>query len=268
MRGRVQWMAFALLTVTVFCTAALFACAGGNAVAAFTLSRQAKETDAPKAQTGALCGMVIAVDAGHGGYDGGAVGRVSGVPEKGLNLDVAQRLAALLEQEGAQVIMTRTDDYALCDENPPIRKKRQDMQRRARIITQGTAQLVLSIHMNEYAGRAQSGPQVFYREGCPAGRLLAGALQQAMNEELSPKKDRTALGGDYYILTLGVPSALVECGFLSNKQEEALLLTQEYRQKVAQAIAQGVIAWAQLPGEHPQPLPAQDRSDEPGAQEV
>ena len=84
--------------------------------------------------------------------------------------------------------MTRTDDYALCDEHPPIRKKLQDMQRRAAIIEQSGAQMVLSIHMNEYAGRSQSGPQVFYREGCPAGRLLAGAIQEAMNRNARPPK--------------------------------------------------------------------------------
>lgn len=128
------------------------------------------------------------------------------------------------------------------------------------------AQMVLSIHMNEYAGRNQSGPQAFYREGCPAGRLLAGAIQGAMNEKLSPKKTRTALGGDYYILTLGVPSVLVECGFLSNAKEEALLLTEDYRQRVAQAIASGVLAWANLPEEKPQALPAVDRSGEPHAE--
>ena len=125
---------------------------------------------------------------------------------------------------------------------------------------------VLSIHMNEYAGRSQSGPQVFYREGCPAGRLLAGAIQEAMNETLAPKKKRSALGGDYYILTLGRPSVLVECGFLSNAGEEALLLTADYRQRVAQAIAQGIWAWANLPEEKPEALPAVERGSEAAAE--
>ena len=204
----------------------------------------------------------VILDAGHGGYDGGAVGRVSGTPEKGLNLDVAQRLERLLAAQGAEVIMTRTGDYALCDEDPPIRKKLQDMQRRAKLITEGGADMVLSIHMNEYAGRSQSGPQVFYRENCAAGRLLAGAIQAAMTEGLSPKHKREALSGDYYILTLGVPSVLVECGFLSNREEEALLLTEGYRQRVAQAIAQGVVAWHALPQGKPAPLPAVDRTGE------
>jgi N-acetylmuramoyl-L-alanine amidase len=152
--------------------------------------------------------------------------------------------------------MTRTGDYALCDEDPPIRKKLQDMQRRAEIICINEADMVISIHMNEYAGRSESGPQVFYRENCPAGRLLAGAIQEAMSEGLNPSQKRTALGGGYYILTLGVPSVLVECGFLSNRAEEALLMTEEYRARTAEAIVQGILNWHALPQEKPQPLTA------------
>ena len=262
-RDHVHLAAGVLLSVSAVCTVLLTLCAGGNAAAVFAARSAAVQETASPAPQGPLAGLVVAVDAGHGGYDGGAVGRVSGVPEKGLNLDVAQRLGQLLTGLGARVIMTRTDDYALCDENPPIRKKLQDMQRRAQLITDGGADIVLSIHMNEYAGRAQSGPQVFYREDCPAGRLLAGAVQESMNEALSPKKERTALSGDYYILTLGVPSVLVECGFLSNREEEALLLTAEYRQRIAGAVAQGVVAWNALGDVRPEPLPATDRSDEP-----
>ena len=213
---RERTMKGAWLAASALCTALLLACAGENAVQTFHAQTRQSEAARPQ-ERGALAGCVIALDAGHGGYDGGAVGRVSGTPEKGLNLDVARRLAAILEAQGAQIVMTRTDDYALCDEHPPIRKKLQDMQRRAAIIEQSGAQMVLSIHMNEYAGRSQSGPQVFYREGCPAGRLLAGAIQEAMNETLAPKKKRSALGGDYYILTLGRPSVLVECGFIQRR---------------------------------------------------
>ena len=120
--------------------------------------------------------------------------------------------------------------------------------------------------MNEYAGRGESGPQVFYREDCPAGRLLAGAIQSAMIQELQPRQKRTALGGDYYILTLGVPSVLVECGFLSNREEEARLMQEDYRQQVARGVVQGLLDWHALPQEKPQPLPAVDRSDEPTAE--
>jgi len=262
-KDRVKLMRGLLLTVTTLCSAALFYAAGDSAVKTFAGHGQAA---AVQRQPGPLAGLTVAVDAGHGGYDGGAVGRVSGVPEKGLNLDVAQRVEKLLLDLDADVVMTRTGDYALCDENPPIRKKLQDMQRRAEIIYINEADLVLSIHMNEYAGRSESGPQVFYREGCLAGRLLAGAIQEAMVSGLHPRKERPALGGDYYILTLGVPSVLIECGFLSNKAEEALLMQETYRQQVAESIVQGVVLWKNLQIEKPQPLPAQDRSDEPTAE--
>ena len=263
--GRARRMHCALLAASALCTSALFLCAGNNAVSAFWPREEARmmETTAP---AGALTGWTIALDPGHGGYDGGAVGRVSGTPEKTLNLDVALRAQKLLKAQGAAVVLTRTDDYALCDEDPPIRKKLQDMQRRAAIIEENGCDLVLSIHMNEYAGRSESGPQIFYREGCPAGRLLAGAMQEAMIAGLEPKTKREALGGDYYILTLGVPSVLIECGFLSNREEEALLLTEGYREKIAASIARGVLAWAALEGEKPTPLEKVDRSGEPRAE--
>ena len=260
---RVRLISGALLAASALCTSMLFLCAGGNAAAVF-FAREKAPVVQMTALFGPLTGITIALDPGHGGYDGGAVGRVSGTPEKVLNLDVALRAEKLLKEQGAAVVLTRTEDYALCDENPPIRKKLQDMQRRASIIEENGCDLVLSIHMNEFAGRSESGPQVFYREGCPAGRLLAGAMQEAMIVGLEPRTKREALGGDYYILTLGVPSVLIECGFLSNREEESRLLEENYRQRVAQAIVQGVLSWAALEGEKPAPLEKVDRSLENG----
>ena len=269
LRDRVRLTAGLLLGISAACTAALLWGAGENAAQAFSARRerqsaqavsQGRQTDSLAALL-PLAGYTVAVDPGHGGYDGGAVGRVSGIPEKGLNLDVALRLARLLEAKGARVVMTREDDRALCDEHPPIRKKLQDMQRRAVIITEGGADMVLSIHMNEYAGRGESGPQVFYRQGADAGRLLAGCLQEALIAQ--KPLVRAYLTDDIKMEMINGSAALVECGFLSNREEEALLLTEEYRERVAQAICAGVVAWAALPGERPEPLPAVDRSDEP-----
>ena len=257
-KDRMRILRGLLLTVTTLCTGLLFAGAGDSVIRAHTV----QTSGAVQEVQGTLHGLTVAVDAGHGGYDGGAVGRMSGTPEKGLNLDVAQRVEKLLAQHGADTVMTRTGDYALCDEDPPIRKKLQDMQRRAALIETSGADVVLSIHMNEYAGRSESGPQVFYREGCPAGRLLAGAVQRAMHDGLQPDKKREALGGDYYILTLGVPSVLVECGFLSNPEEEKLLLQETYRQQIAEAIVQGLLDWQELE-KKPEPLERMDRAGEP-----
>ena len=195
-----------------------------------------------------LEGEVICLDPGHGGYDGGARARDSGIWEKGINLSVAQKTAAVMEDLGARVVLTRTADYALCDEEKPkdTTKKRQDMERRIQLIKDEGCTMVISIHMNEFRSRSQAGPQVFYRKGKDEGRLLAGIMQQAMIQGLSPKHRRVAQSGDFFILTLDIPSVLVECGFISNPEEEKLLLTQEYQQKIAKAIAAGAVEYVQL----------------------
>ena len=119
-RDRIRLYTGMLLGVTTLCTLTLLYAAGSSAVQTFAQELAPAQTAGVQEP---LAGLVVAVDAGHGGYDGGAVGRVSGVPEKGLNLDVAQRVERLLVQQGADVVMTRTGDYALCDEHPPIRRK-------------------------------------------------------------------------------------------------------------------------------------------------
>ena len=199
-------------------------------------------SSAPADIPGTLDGLVILVDAGHGGYDGGARCRDSGVWEKEINLAVARQVKRALTQRGALVIMTRDEDVDLCTADRPanLTKKRQDMQNRIALAKENQADMVLSIHMNEYRIRAESGPQVFYRAGCDSGRLLAGCVQSALISQLQPRKERSALAGDYFILQLEVPSALVECGFISNAQEERLLLEEDYQRRIGEAIADGV----------------------------
>ena len=190
---------------------------------------------------GPLQGLTILVDAGHGGYDGGARCRDSGEWEKILNLAVALETEKALQQLGASVVMTRREDVDLCTPDRPahLTKKRQDMQNRIALAKENSVDMVLSIHMNEYRVRSESGPQVFYREGSDAGRLLAGCMQEALIRRLSPKKERAALPGDYFILQLEAPSVLIECGFVSNPAEEQLLLTADYQALLGQSIAQG-----------------------------
>lgn len=203
----------------------------------------ASPSPAPTAPpAGPYAGLTVLVDAGHGGYDGGARCRDSGVWEKQVNLSVAQKLEAILSEGGAQVIMTRNADEDLCTAERPasVTKKREDMERRVAMAVDGHADMVLSVHMNEYRARSESGPQVFYRAGCEGGRLLAGCIQDSMIRVLSPSRERACMAGDYFILQLDVPSVLVECGFISNPAEEKLLLSEEYQQKTAQAIAGGV----------------------------
>ncbi len=177
--------------------------------------------------------MVILVDPGHGGYDGGARAQDSGVWEKEINLAVALQVEKALTARGASVTLTRREDIALCDETTASgSKKREDM--------------VLSIHMNEYRDRSQSGPQVFYRQESDESRLLAGCMQAALISALAPPKERAALAGDYFILRLPVPSVLIECGFISNSAEEKLLLDSAYQARLGEAIAQGVMDYLSL----------------------
>jgi len=196
---------------------------------------------------GLLAGRVILVDAGHGGIDGGARAKDSGVWEKEINLQVAKALKSALEKSGAQVIMTREEDTQYSE------NKRKDLSARLDLARQGGADMVVSIHMNEYRSRRESGPQVFYRAGQESSRLLAGCLQSALIQALEPAKKRAAMAGDYFILSLDVPSVLVECGFLSNAGEEKLLLTAEYQQKTAQAIHDGIAEYFALTGEEAGP---------------
>lgn len=195
-----------------------------------------------------LTGWTILVDPGHGGYDGGAKARDSGVWEKVINLDVALQVEKSLTAQGAAVIMTRREDADLCTEDRPaaLTKKRQDMLARVEMAVSAQVDMVLSIHMNEYRARGESGPQVFYRQGSDAGRLLAGCMQEALIQRLKPRKERAAMAGDYFILQLDVPSVLVECGFISNAEEERLLLSDDYQARLGEAVAAGVMSYARL----------------------
>lgn len=143
--------------------------------------------------------------------------------------------------------MSREEDVDLCDDGlRGITRKRSDLKHRLEIATKGNANFVLSIHMNEYRDRRESGPHVFFRKNQDASRLLAGCMQQALIQSLTPARRRVARSGDYYMLSLDSPSILIECGFLSNAQEEKLLLTPAYQQKIADSIVDGLISYLSL----------------------
>ncbi len=226
----------------------------GSLLAAAAWQKNVTNASSPAAESaptqvqGPLAGLTILVDPGHGGYDGGAKCRDSGTWEKELNLAVSLKLRDALALRGAQVVLTRDADVDLCTPDRPatLTKKRQDMQNRIAIAQQSGIDLLLSIHMNEYRVRSESGPQVFYRAGNEGGRLLAGCLQEALITRLTPKKQRTAMAGDYFILQLEAPSALVECGFISNAEEERLLRSADYQTRLAEAIAEGVVLFFSL----------------------
>lgn len=186
---------------------------------------------------------VILVDAGHGGADPGMVG-VDGLEEKGINLEIALKLKTVLEKKGFTVIMTRQEDQGLYEEGSR-NQKAQDMQKRIAMIKECRPVLCVSIHQNSYQDSAVYGPQVFYYEDSLQGKKMAELIQTKLNTRLAVKRPREAKGNKTYYLLKRSESVLniVECGFLTNPQEANLLQTDEYQQKVAEAVAEGVCTY-------------------------
>ena len=178
--------------------------------------------------------FTVVIDPGHGGFDGGAIGRLTNVREDELNLIVANKLKDLFEKNGIAVVMTRPDENALG------RTKDEDMAKRRSIIENAEADIVISIHMNKFNDTQCSGPVTFYHEESEEGKKLAELIQDELNTRLEPPRPRTFRPETYFILRSGgCPCVLVECGFISNEREEQLLQTEEYQDKCAKAIYSG-----------------------------
>lgn len=184
----------------------------------------------------------IVLDAGHGGVDPGVVGRTSGEKESDVNLKIVQKLQKLFLDAGFCVVLTRKNAGGLYG-LPTKGYKRRDMEERRRIIREAEPDFVLSVHQNTFpSDTSRRGGQVFFREGSAAGEALAVSIQARLNA--LGGRSVSALKGDFFLLGCAdCPSALVECGFLSNAEEERLLLTDEYQGKIARAVFEGVLSF-------------------------
>ena len=185
-------------------------------------------------------GKIIVIDAGHGGVDPGKVG-VNGAKEKDINLEIALILKESLEEVGFTVVMTRQNDTGFYDENSS-NKKMQDLKGRLSVIEEAKPELVVSIHQNSFSDPSVYGPQVFYYESSEEGAVAAKYLQDALNRELEIARPRVQKANDNYFLLTRCSAIMViaECGFLSNREEEALLQDEDYRRRVAEAIRKGI----------------------------
>lgn len=187
--------------------------------------------------------LTVVIDAGHGGIDGGVVGIESGVKESDINLDLSRRLGRCFEDAGFAVVMTRETEAGLYGTATSGYKKR-DMLKRSEIINKNSPALVISVHQNFFSMRSRRGAQVFFRESNERSVTLACLIQAALNDMPECVKKSDPLNGDYYILNCSdYPSVIVECGFLSNAEDEALLLNNDYRDKMAEAIARGALRY-------------------------
>jgi N-acetylmuramoyl-L-alanine amidase len=173
--------------------------------------------------------------------DPGMIG-IDGLKEKGINLAISQKVKALLEKDGYNVVLTRESDAGLYDENAS-NQKAQDMQRRITRITEEEPLLAVSIHQNSYGDSSVCGPQVFYYADSIEGERLAQCLQDSLNAIPGVARQREIKGNTSYYLLKRSPAVLtiVECGFLTNPDEAALLQNETYQELVAEAIEQGVL---------------------------
>ena len=181
----------------------------------------------------------VILDAGHGGEDSGAVG-VGGVLEKDLNLSLTVRLRDLLVFEGWRVILTRSDDRLLYDPKINLSHKTQDLKTRLQYEAKYPDAIFVSIHMNQFPAESCKGLQVYYSPNHDASQRLAERMQSDIKSYLSPENHRECKRATTSIFILNrirIPAVLVECGFISNPEEAALLQTVAYQKQMAAILA-------------------------------
>ena len=193
---------------------------------------------------------VILLDAGHGGEDGGAVG-LGGVVEKELNLAITRKLESILRAMGYQTILTRTGDNSIHDADAATMRERKVSDIHNRFAMQESLRekdLFVSIHMNKFPGSAAHGTQVFYSKNNPASALLAQSIQESVVRLVQPENTRQIKpsGDSIYLLYYAKKTAvMVECGFLSNAGDAEKLQDEEYQNRIAFAIAGGILDFRQ-----------------------
>lgn len=177
----------------------------------------------------------ILIDAGHGEWDPGKVAK-DGTLEKEINLNIAMALQGYLEQSGGFTLTTRVDDIALS------KKKREDLKERKNIANLEGVDLLVSIHQNSFPQESVKGAQVFYYDGSEESKKLAESVQESL-KQISTNNNRQAKASkDYYLLKeTSIPAIIVECGFLSNGEDNDNLKDAEYQHKIAWAIYLGIL---------------------------
>ena len=178
----------------------------------------------------------VVVDAGHGGTDPGSIGYKTKVHEADLNLKLSKMLQEKLKAAGINVVMTRTDEKAML-EGAGKKWKKADMQLRKELIKNIRPNMVISLHQNSYTNHSYRGAQVFYDKTSNISKQIADFIQTEFKKDLD-KSIKATSPGDYFMLKCTyAPSVIVECGFLSNPDEEAKLRDPKYQKKLCCVIA-------------------------------
>lgn len=171
----------------------------------------------------------------------------NGTTEAETNLKIALKVQNLLEQSGATVILTRSDENAIynIDSKTLKQKKISDIHNRVKIGNESSADVFVSIHLNKIPQQQYYGWQTFYQEGNEQSMNLAKSIQNNLNDSIQKDNKRIPMKIDniYIMKHVEIPTAIVECGFLSNPEEEKLLLTDEYQERLAWGIYNGIMEY-------------------------
>lgn len=189
----------------------------------------------------------IIIDAGHGGEDGGAVS-CTGVNESQINLEIALRVDDLCHLLGYPTVMLRTDDISLHDASAKTisEKKVSDLKNRVKLVNQVSDGVLVSIHQNQFSESKYHGAQVFYAP-TDGSQQLAEQLQDNLRAVMDPNNNRQCKSADsvYLMSKIQCTGVLVECGFLSNTQEEAMLRDAQHQKKLAAVITCSICSYIQ-----------------------
>lgn len=181
----------------------------------------------------------------HGGFDGGAEGE-DGTLEKDINYSIVCKTAALLRFGGFNVVLTRTGDQSVeSDPSDTIsRRKVSDMKNRLQIMNSYKESIFISIHQNKFTTSKVSGAQVFYSPNNEESQQIADNVQNSLKKYLEQSNERSIKKADktiYLMKNAKIPAIIVECGFLSNKEELSRLKTDDYQRKIAFAVYCGIL---------------------------
>ena len=207
---------------------------------AFAINETALQTDTVPSRN-----YTVVIDPGHGGTDPGSIGYKTKIHEAELNLKLSLLLKQKLEKAGINVVMTRKDQNAML-EGSGKKWKRKDMELRKALIEKTRPNMVISLHQNSYTNHSLRGAQVFYDKTSDISKQIAESIQEQFKINLN-KSIKATSPGDYFMLKCSAaPSVIVECGFLSNEDEEKLLQTEEYQEKIIDSIYKGIVNFLQI----------------------
>lgn len=215
-------------------------------ISLFVFSFQiAKEEKTKETVSLPVSNKVIVIDAGHRSSRWTVPRAHHGTTEAQTNLKIALKLQTLLEQSGSTVILTRSDENAIydIDKNTLREKKISDIRNRVKIGNESSADIFVSIHLNKIPQSQYDGWQTFYKPNDEKSMKLAKSIQTNLNDAIQKENKRVAVKLDtvYIMKHVEIPISIVECGFLSNPDEEELLLSDEYQNKLAWGIYNGII---------------------------